>query len=207
MMRILAVSDEAVERLYSSRVTENFPGIEAIIGCGDLPKYYLDFLGSVYNLSVLFVPGNHDDYTAGAVAEPEQVGDNIDGQVIEYKGLTFAGLGGSILYNRCSANQYTQKEMDYKTRKLMLKVLVHRFKTGRQIDVFVTHSPPFGIHDDPNDPAHIGFKAFNGFIRLVKPRFMLHGHTIFYDQNIKNFTTLKFSTRIVNIYPYRVLEI
>jgi len=206
-MKILAISDEVVDRLYTPQVTINIPNIDLIIGCGDLPKYYLEFLSSTYNVRTVFVPGNHDDYTAEAHQFSDQGGDNIDGQVVLFRGLMIAGLGGSIRYSQTSPNQYSQAEMSFKARNLMLKVMIRKIITGRELDLFITHSPPFGVHDDQTDPAHIGFKVFNDFLKLVKPKFLLHGHTIFYNHNVKHHITLKQATQIVNVYPYRVLEI
>lgn len=45
-MKILAVSDRVLDKLYSSQVSQSFPDIDLLIGCGDLPFYYLDFLTS-----------------------------------------------------------------------------------------------------------------------------------------------------------------
>lgn len=206
-MKILAISDEVVDRLYTPQITINIPNVDLIIGCGDLPKYYLDFLGSTYNLRTLFVPGNHDDYTARKDKYEDVGGDNIDGKVIQYKGLMIAGMGGSIRYSQFSPNQYGQAEMAMKARSLLARVMLRKILYKRELDLFITHSPPFGTHDDPSDPAHIGFKVFNEFLRIAKPRTMLHGHTIFYNHNVKNHITLKYQTQIINVYPFRTIEI
>lgn len=206
-MKILAISDEVVDRLYTPQVTINIPNIDLIIGCGDLPKYYLEFLSSAYNVRTIFVPGNHDDYTEEVTRFGDQGGDNIDEQLISVRDHLIAGLGGSIRYSRTSPNQYSQAEMAFKARMLTMKIMLKKILTGRELDIFVTHSPPFGVHDDQTDPAHIGFKIFNDVMRLTEPKYLLHGHTIFYNHNVKHHITLKYATQIVNVYPYRVMEI
>lgn len=59
-MRILAVSDRVLDKLYSGQTRRMFPDIDLIIGCGDLPFYYLDFLTSALDAPLVFVRGNHD---------------------------------------------------------------------------------------------------------------------------------------------------
>ena len=59
-MKILAVSDQVVERLYSLVPQGHFTGVEMILGCGDLPYSYLEFIVSMLNVQMLYVPGNHD---------------------------------------------------------------------------------------------------------------------------------------------------
>ena len=59
-MKILAVSDMVVDRLYSAQVAERFHDVEMIIGCGDLPYEYLEFLVTSMNIPLVYVPGNHD---------------------------------------------------------------------------------------------------------------------------------------------------
>ena len=49
-MKILAVSDEVIDRLYSASVRETYPEVRMIFGCGDLPYSYLEFLVSVYDM-------------------------------------------------------------------------------------------------------------------------------------------------------------
>ena len=43
-MQFLTVSDEVVPAIYSLNIKERFQSIQAILGCGDLPPYYLEFI-------------------------------------------------------------------------------------------------------------------------------------------------------------------
>jgi uncharacterized protein len=43
--------------------------------------------------------------------------------------------------------------------------------------VLLCHCPPWGVNDDPADPAHTGFRALRGWVERVRPRYLLHGHT------------------------------
>ena len=45
-MKILAVSDRVLDKLYSGQTRQAYADVDLLIGCGDLPFYYLDFLTS-----------------------------------------------------------------------------------------------------------------------------------------------------------------
>src|SRR5512140_3386344 len=62
------------------------------------------------------------------------------------------------------------------------------------------------IHDD-SDLAHTGFTAFRDFIRVIKPRYFLHGHTLAYRDNIAPPVTMLGTTSIINVNPYRIIEV
>jgi len=206
-MKILAVSDQVIDRLYSTTVKEAYPNIRMVIGCGDLPYPYLEFLTTIFNVPMFYVPGNHDP--AYKIDEPAccvQGGLNLDGQVIYAKGLLLAGLGGSIHYPPGSSNQYSQNEMFLRAYRLLPKIFISRRKHKRALDILVTHSPPAGIHDD-DDPTHRGLRALNFLLDWAKPRFMLHGHTMFYRQNLQSHVTRYGATDIANVYPFRIFEI
>jgi Icc-related predicted phosphoesterase len=76
---------------------------------------------------------------------------------------------------------------------------------GRSLDILISHSPPFGIHDD-TDTAHNGLKALNWLIRIAKPRYHIHGHTHFYKRNLANAETMIGITKVINVYPYKTIE-
>ena len=59
-MKILAVSDQVVERLYTLSSSGHFQDVELILGCGDLPYDYLEYLVTIFNVPMFYVPGNHD---------------------------------------------------------------------------------------------------------------------------------------------------
>ena len=205
-MKILAVSDQVVDRLYSSSVKQAYPDIDAIIGCGDLPYNYLEFLTSIFNVPMYYVPGNHDPaykQTSGSQAEG---GVNLDQKVVYSQGLLMAGLGGSIFYEPGGPNQYSQADMFTRAYGLLPKVLVGRVQHKRPLDLLVTHSPPEGIHDE-DDPTHHGLRALNFLISQAQPRYLLHGHTIFYRQNLNSHITTVEQTQVMNVYPFRVFEI
>lgn len=206
-MKILAVSDEVVERLYRATVRDTYPDVRMLLGCGDLPYSYLEFLVSVYNIPMFYVPGNHDpEYGAPSMTRAEG-GVNLDGEVVYCRGLFMAGLGGSIMYHPGGSNQYSQADMLLRAYRLLPKIILQGLRWRRKLDILLTHSPPHGIHDDQDDPAHRGLHALNLVLQIAKPRYLLHGHTMFYRQNLKSHITGYAGSQVVNVYPFRFMDI
>jgi Icc-related predicted phosphoesterase len=206
-MKILSVSDQIEERLYSPLLKQSFQDIDLIVGCGDLPYPYLEFLLCILNVPLLYVPGNHDPQRVENNAKTRvEGGINLDLKTVKIKGLIFAGIGGSIQYRPDGVNQYTQSQMDWRTLQLIFPLLWNRARYGRAMDILVTHSPPAGIHDD-QDKAHQGLRAINRIMTWFKPRYLLHGHTFFYRRNIDSPLTQVGETKIINVLPYYTLEI
>ena len=83
----------------TSTVTERFPDVDLLIGCGDLPFFYLEFLHSALNSSLIYVRGNHDrgpQYTAdGRELRRVPGGVDLHARVWRRYGLLVAGLEGS----------------------------------------------------------------------------------------------------------------
>ena len=207
-MKIRAVSDGVLDKLYSGTIRQTYSDVDLMIGCGDLPFYYLDFLTSAIDAPLVYVRGNHDEgpqYAVdGRVWRDVRGGVDIHGKVVARKGLILAGLQGSMRYKAHADYMYTEAEMRRVVAQLVPRLLWNRQRLGRALDVLVTHSPPFGIHDRPDLP-HTGFKVFLSFLRLFKPRYHLHGHVHIYRQD--EITQTQFEeTTIINVYPYRLLE-
>jgi Icc-related predicted phosphoesterase len=206
-LKILAVSDMVVDVLYSPRVAEYLHGIDLVLGCGDLPFEYLEFLISALNVPLYYVPGNHDPaYNEANPAARVDGGTNLDCRIVCHKGLNIAGIGGSIRYKPGHANQYEQKQMRRRLTSFTPALAWHLLRHGSVLDILITHSPPLGIHDD-DDPAHVGFSSFHDLIRLARPRYFLHGHKAKIRSNLEAGITQVATTTIINIYPYRILEV
>lgn len=206
-MKILALSDQMVDQLYCPTVKERFGDVDLVVGCGDLPSYYLEFIVSVLNVPLIHVPGNHDPAAPALDSDlsPHGCASNIDGLVVEERGLLIAGLGGSIRYRPDGVNQYTQAEMARRILTMTPRLWWNRVRHGRFLDILVTHAPPRGIHD-AEDPAHVGFASFNRFIARFRPRYLLHGHSHVYRRDAAT-STQTAQTTVVNVFPYRVIEI
>ena len=208
-MRILAVSDRVMDKLYSGQVRHFFPDIDLLIGCGDLPFYYLDFLTSAIDAPLVYVRGNHDSgpqYGAdGKEWRSVRGGVNIHGRIVARRGLILAGLQGSMRYKAHADYMYSESEMRRVVAQMVPRLLWNRQRFGRALDILVTHSPPLGIHDRPDLP-HTGFKVFLSFLRLFRPRYHLHGHIHVYRQD-EIVHTRHEDTEVINVYPYKLLEI
>jgi Icc-related predicted phosphoesterase len=207
MTKVLVVSDQVVERIYSLSAGGHFHDVDLVLGCGDLPYTYLEYLITVLSVPLYYVPGNHDpEYNAYRSLSHAEGGINLDLKSAYTRGLLLAGLGGSIRYRPDGVNQYTQDQSFYRAYRLLLSLLVNQVRFGRKLDILISHSPPFKIHDDDTN-AHQGFKALNFLIRTVQPRYLFHGHTHFFRQNLENSVTQVEHTTIMNIFPYKVIEI
>ncbi len=206
-MKILAVSDHEVDNVYELAPAGHFGGIQLIAGCGDLRYDYLEYLVTSLNVDLFYVPGNHDGeynpesatgYAAGCI--------NIDLRTARCAGFLLAGFGGSIRYRPDGANQYTQREAYLRAALLIPRLWRNRIRYGRALDVLITHSPPHGIHDD-DTRAHQGLRAINWLMSWARPRYVLHGHMHYVQSNLMKDTTWQDTTTVMNVYPYRMIEI
>ncbi len=165
-MKILTVSDEESPFLWDYYQPGRLAKYDMILSCGDLKQEYLEFLVTMGNIPLLYVPGNHDK---GYINYPPEGCECADDMVIEVNGLRVAGLGGCIRYNR-GDYQYTDEEMSRRARKLERLI-----RKAGGVDIIITHSPPRG-YGDTDDNAHRGFTAFVDLMDKFHPRYLIHGH-------------------------------
>lgn len=205
-VKILVVSDEVVERLYNLCTSGHFSDVKLILGCGDLPYTYLENIVTLLNVPLFYVPGNHDpEYDPKNTATRAEGGSNLDLKLIRHKKTLIGGFGGSIRYRPDGSNQYTQGEASWRARRLLPGLAWNRIRYGRALDILITHSPPFEIHDEPTQ-SHQGLKAINWLIRTAQPRYHFHGHVHFHRGNLAASESVLGTTRIMNVYPYKVIE-
>lgn len=202
-MKILAISDIELPQMRNAKyLTERYGDVKLLVSCGDMPAHYLDFIGSVLNVPLFFVRGNHDtDYIP-----PDPGGDNMHLQIKTFRGYTFAGLEGSIRYSKSGAVQYDESQMLMFVLRLAPRLLIRRWRHGYGVDVMITHSPPKGIHDIPDDYAHRGFKSLLYLIRWTHPRYLIHGHVDTWD-NRRTWRTMVNGTAVININPLTELDL
>jgi hypothetical protein len=221
-MKILAISDEVVEFIYSPLIKEQYANVDLVLGCGDLPFYYLEYIVTVLNVPLYYVPGNHDrlaQYHAdGRVVHRAEGCEPLDVRTACFPDryyqpaqpqpgaapLLLAGLGGSMRYNQDNAHQYTEGEMLGRALSLVPRLVRNQLRHGRALDILVTHAPPRGIHD-ADDLAHTGFQTFRTFMDVFRPRLLLHGHSHVYRNDAITSTRYK-DTQVINVYPYRLID-
>lgn len=196
-MKILFIADEESKLYWDFFKKEYFEDIDIIVSCGDLKASYLSFLSTMLPIPVLYVHGNHDDKYD---RNPPEGCICIEDSVFEYKGVRFLGLGGSNRY-KPGVNQYTEKQMAKRIRKLRWKLF-----RSKGFDVLVTHSPAKGFHDDV-DECHKGFDAFYGLIDKYKPKYFVHGHVhLNYGRQFVREDMIG-ETKVINAFEKYIIEI
>ncbi|MBX7214923.1 MAG: metallophosphoesterase [Thermoflexales bacterium] len=208
-MRILAISDEVVSWMYGPALTERLGRLDLILSCGDLPIYYLEFIATAFDCPAAYVRGNHDHHEIGeegAVKNHPEGWMPLDMHRRVAAGLALGGLDGCLRYNPDASNQYSQREQWWRAGVLAARSAIPRLRTGRGLDILVTHAPPYGIHNGP-DHAHTGFHAHNWLMQALRPRYVLHGHQHRNYAPMQSGETVVDGVTVVNVHPYRVLEI
>lgn len=206
-MKILALSDQVVDEVYSPRIRELFGDVDLLISCGDLPYSYMEYVVTMLSLPAFYVHGNHDqpEYTADGGVRTEPGGwVNLDGRVMRAGSLLLAGLEGSLRYKPQAPYQYTDEEMWRKAVRLIPSLLLNRIFHGRYLDILVSHAPPRGIHDGEDMP-HRGFAALRWLMEWFRPRYLLHGHKHVYRPQASR--TRYGATTVINVYPLAVIEV
>ena len=203
-VKILSLSDIKQSLIYSSQIRTQFPQVDLAISCGDLPYYYLEYVISMLDVPLLFVRGNHDkvlEYTeSGSCTGPNGAID-LHRRVVSLNGVLYAGVEGSLRYSR-GPYQYTQTEMWSHIIRLIPGLYWNKIRHGRFLDVFVSHAPPCGIHDQIDLP-HRGIDAFRWLLRTFKPAYHFHGHIHIYRPDDVTETFFE-QTCVINTYGYKV---
>lgn len=197
VLKILLLADHKSKFLYDYYEPERIKDIDLIISCGDLPQEYLSFFVTLCNVPLLYVKGNHD---ARYASNPPEGCTCIEDDIYVYQGVRILGLGGSMQYIPRTENQYTERQMRRRIRKLLPKLWRHK-----GFDILVAHAPAYEINDLPDLP-HRGFAAFRALMDKYKPKYFFHGHVhANYSRGFKRTDTYR-DTTIVNAYEFYVVE-
>jgi Icc-related predicted phosphoesterase len=183
-VRLLAIADEEPWLPLGSLIEAHAPDV--VLTLGDLRPDVLDPLGR-YDVPVLGVYGNHDDgryLQAGNTTNLHLAGATVDG-------VAFAGFEGCVQYRRGAPLQYTQKQGSRLARRIP------------RADVLVTHAPPRGVHEEPDDRAHEGFEGLRDYVAAVQPRLHVHGHTPAPPRP----NTRLGATSVIHVVGHRVIDL
>ncbi len=196
-MKILVLADQKSKSLYEYYEPEKLEGVELIISCGDLDPGYLSFFATVCHAPLIYVRGNHDEVYED---QPPEGCICIEDDIYVHKGIRIMGLGGSMQYIPRASNQYTEKAMKKRIRKMRWKLWRHK-----GFDILVTHAPAYQLND-MEDLPHRGFESFRGLMEKYKPKFFIHGHVhANYGGAFKRRDQYG-DTMVVNAYEYHMIE-
>lgn len=196
-MNILAISDVPSDALWGPLVRERLRDVDLILSCGDLDPAYLSYLVTFSSAPLFYVHGNHD---AKYAKTPPEGCRCIEDALVEYRGVRILGLGGCMRYNMESPYQYTQRQMNWRARKLAWSL-----RRSGGFDILLTHAAARGLGDG-DDLAHTGFDAFRSLLDRWQPACHIHGH-IHLNYNYRQKRVSYYNgTQIVNAYERYLFE-
>jgi Icc-related predicted phosphoesterase len=157
---------------------------DLLVSCGDLPDaVILEAAKRCHYREIVAVKGNHD--SGGPFPAPIR---DLHLNTFEFPGLRFGGFRGSWKYKPRGNYLFEESEVE----RLLASFV--------PVDIFITHNSPRLIHDREDD-VHIGFAAFNQYIKRSQPKLMLHGHQ---HQNVESMVG---STRVIGTFGHRLLVV
>lgn len=167
-VRLLAVSDEREQALDYECNREQIGRLDAVLGCGDLEPDYLSFLADAFCVPLLYVRGNHDRGVSWD-ATTEVLPGTLAGRCQKIGDVGLVGLS----WPGDTAEHVVRDESAAWGQALRV---VARSPRQRPL-IVLSHVPPRGLGDTPEDAFHRGFAAYQWLCRRLHPMLWLHGHT------------------------------
>ncbi len=193
-MNILAISDIHGRINYEKKTVDVLSSAELIVISGDITNFggkreALAVLDTIrqFNSNILAVPGNCDQFEVIDLLKSEGI--SLHGEIKEFNGLTFFGIGGSGHTPFNTPQEYSDEEIEQ---------ILEKYKRNGDIQVLVSHAPPINTKVDKTlmgVPA--GSKLVRDFIEKNQPDLCLCGH-IHEARNIDNIG----KTILVNPGPF-----
>ncbi|MEI3063431.1 MAG: hypothetical protein V8S99_01250 [Oscillospiraceae bacterium] len=128
-MKLLLLADKESRYLWDFYKPGCLREYNLMLSCGDLEGRISDVSRHARPLAPALRPGNHDD---NYESRPPEGCECIEDKLVTVGGLRIVGLGGSPLYS--GANQYTERQMEARIRKLGLEVSAARVASISRAD-------------------------------------------------------------------------
>lgn len=208
---MLALSDAVSPVVYSENFPQNLPPFDVVLGAGDLPGHVLEFIASKTRERPGYVVGNHANAYLRSAEDPDGPlrlpGGclNLHLKVARVGPLIVAGLEGSGRY-KPGPHQYSELAYELMVTRLTPQLLWHRARSGRAVDVLLTHAAPLGPHAGEDVP-HRGIPAFNRFHALWRPAVHVHGHVHLVGANAPRSYVSEHGVRVINAYEFTTFEV
>lgn len=173
-IRILAASDEPDPALEDPRNRDGLGPIDAIVGCGDLEPPWLTFLGDAFHAPVVYIRGNHD--RGGAWTEPDRFPAPLrSGTTARVAGINVIGLEWPAV--DAPGNRRRDGRAWPSVLRIAGRAVVARLRGRWEPSLVISHAPPRGVGDTPEDAYHVGIGAYRWLLDRLRPPIWLHGHT------------------------------
>jgi hypothetical protein len=172
-IRFLVASDCPEPALAQLANREALGRLDGILGCGDLEPEWLAFLGDSFNTPVVYVRGNHD--RGGQWRDrPLLVPGWLDaGRIERLAGIPIVGLE----WPGVDASDNRRRPWIAWRQTLGIARRLAGARLWRAPLIVISHVPPRGVGDAPNDAYHVGFDAYRWLLHRLAPPIWLHGHT------------------------------
>jgi uncharacterized protein len=170
-IRILAASDEPDPALDHSGNRDDLGRIDLLVGCGDLSPDYLGFLADAVAAPFVYVRGNHDH------GGPWPALDRLPEPIERIENRALAGVTIVPLSWPAHQRGIAKRDEAAAWRQVAAILRVRLVLPGSRSWLVVSHAPPRGVGDTPDDPYHVGFAAYRSVLDRLRPRLWLHGHT------------------------------
>jgi len=175
-MRVVGISDVHGHTEKLSTMVDYFRQGDVVLISGDLTNFGHEFQASnvisivkMKNKNVFAVHGNCDYPDVRFFLEKEGV--SLHGRIVEYEGIIFTGIGGSLPCPGRTPNEYAEGEIEN-----ILNGIAEKIPSGSKV-VFVTHEPPYDTMCDLTRAGqHVGSRAVRDFIEKVRPLLVVCGH-------------------------------
>jgi len=168
--RLLAVSDEQDPALESADVRASMGPVDAILGCGDLEPGYLAMLGDAFMAPLIFVRGNHDrglGWREQSHVLPDCLPDGRPTLLADARLVGFSWPG---------RHDGRAEHDDGAAWRQAIGLAIRLAGRDREPLLVISHAPPEGAGDTPDDPYHRGFAAYRWLAKRIRPPLWLHGH-------------------------------
>lgn len=198
-LRLLAASDEHDPTLESAANRAALEPVDLFVGCGDLGPERLGFLGDAFPATMLYVRGNHD--RGGPWPAPHDLPVPLTGiDCGSVPGVAILGLPWPG-----DEDGPARRDEGAAWGQVLSAVKLRLVAPPKGPWLVVSHVPPRGAGDSPDDPYHVGFAAYRTLLDRLRPRLWLHGHTT--RASVRNWRVDHGPTTLLNVTGSVLVEL
>lgn len=176
-MKFLVLSDLHGALDVLDKLQDEFNAADAVIFAGDFAKFGDESTGKpaleklcAAHSRIFSVIGNCD--APSFISEIEAKGISVEGRLVEYEGLCFAGSGGGSKFTGTTLNERSEEDLAGD-----LTPVTDAAPRDWGNLIVIMHNPPKGCDCDRVAPlVHVGSQALSDFIVKYKPLAVVTGH-------------------------------